>query len=286
MNIRMTGANGYLGRCLEKHLQKKGYSVSKVSRQMLYGSPEELKEQLAGADAIINLAGAPILQRWTKSRKPVVYNSRVATTRNLCAAINQLPQNEQPRLLISASAIAIYQPGLVHDESSSSFSKRFSGKLVFDWENASADLHPPIRRVILRLGLVLGKDAVMIRKMVPLFKSGLGAVLASGRQAFPFIHIKDVLAIFENVLNDESYEGPFNLVAPERINNEEFVQHLAKQLNRPAFFKLPAWLLKLLWGEAAEVLLETPQVIPERLAKKGFRFNYPTIEKTVREMIQ
>ena len=284
MKIKITGANGYIGRKLLEHLQAKGHSVSGIGRKTLYNSEEIIADQITGSDAIINLAGAPILQRWNNHNKSVIYNSRVLTTKKLCGAINSLPKDQQPKTFISASAIAIYHPNLQHDENSNSLSSSFSGKVVMDWEDASLDLNENVRRVIFRLGVVLGKNSLIMKKMIPTFKMGIGGTLGDGKQPFPFIHIDDALNAFEGAIDNENYKGIFNLVAPEQISNQKFVQSLAKELNRPAFFKVPTFSIKALWGEASEILLATPHVIPDRLTKLGFPFKFPTIEKTFQEI--
>lgn len=285
MKIKITGANGYIGKKLIKLLQEKGHSVAGIDRKILYDSQEAIANQITGTDVIINLAGAPILQRWNNYNKYVIYNSRVLTTKKLCGAINSLTQDQKPKTFISASAISIYYPNLQHDETSRSLSYSFSGKVVMDWENASLDLDINIRRVVFRIGVVLGKDSSIMKKMIPTFKMGIGGTIGNGKQAFPFIHIDDVLNAFEGAVNNENYKGIFNLVAPEQINNQKFVKSLAQIINRPAFFKVPAFSVKLLWGEASEIILSTPRVIPDQLTKLGFPFKYPTIEKTLQQII-
>lgn len=285
MNIKITGANGYIGKKLVELLRSEGKHVKIIDRRLLYASQKELADQILGSDVIINLAGAPILQRWTKHNKIAIYNSRVVTTKKLCDAINSIAEDHQPKVFISASAIGIYQAKIVHEEDSRSLSSGFSGKLVMDWENASLNLDKPIRRVIFRLGIVLGKDSNTIKNMLPVFKLGLGGIIGDGAQAFPFIHIDDVLRIFHDAVNNDKLTGIFNLVAPQQIDNRKLTNSLAGLLNRPAFMKVPGFAIKAFLGEASELLLKSPFVVPKRLTQSGFHFNYPTIEETLDEII-
>jgi uncharacterized protein (TIGR01777 family) len=196
-------------------------------------------------------------------------------------AINSLPVNQQPGTFISASAIGIYSPDSIHTEKSNSFSNDFVGEVVKSWENASADLSTNVRRVIFRIGLILGKEAKTIQKLLPLFRWGLGGKIGSGKQPFPFVHIQDVgKAILWGIENEQA-RGIYNLAAPENIDNATFTRVLAKSLNRPAFFTVPEFTLKLIYGEAASLLLKSPQVIPERLVNEGFVFQFSGIESCI-----
>ncbi len=285
MNIKITGANGYIGNKLLQLLSSEGNNVKTIARKYLYASPEELADQIFDSDVIINLAGAPILQRWTEHNKIAIYNSRVLTTKKLCDAINSIPKKNQPKSFISASAISIYNSGFPHEEDSRSLSSSFQGKLVMDWEDASLGLDKHIRRVIFRLGIVLGKDSQTMKNMLPIFKLGLGGSIGSGSQAFPFIHIDDVIKAFRDAVYNVNYKGIFNLVAPEQISNREFSKSLAVLLKKPAFLKVPSFALKTIFGEASQILLKSPIVIPKRLSQSGFNYKYPTIKETLQNII-
>ena len=137
MKIKIAGASGFLGITISKRLKEKGHIVSGIERKLLYGSTNDLQAEIGNCDAIINLAGAPILQRWTDKNKATIVDSRVKTTQNLVYTINNLPLNEQPKKFISASAIGVYATGNKHDESSQNFDNGFVGKVVKQWESAS-----------------------------------------------------------------------------------------------------------------------------------------------------
>ena len=285
MKIKLTGASGYLGLEISNELRKQGHEVTGIQRKLIYGSTDNLSKEIENTDVIINLAGAPIFQRWTKRKKTLIYESRVRTTRNLVAAINTLSKEKRPGKFISASAIGIYKPGFSHNESSTNFDDGFVGTVAKDWENATSELPANIQKNIFRIGIVLGKNAKTIKNLLLPFKLGLGAPLASGNQAFPFIHEKDVVSAFIWAVNDLNHSGTFNLVAPVNISNKEFTKALAKHLNRPAFLIIPEFVLNVVLGEAAMLLTKGAEVHPFHLLEAGFQFQYPDIKKTLEEIV-
>ncbi len=285
MKIKITGASGYIGKIISKELARKNHAVSGIERSLLYGSILDLQNEIRNCDAIINLAGAPILQRWTKKNKEIILSSRIETTTNLVAAINKLPKQERPKKFITVSAVGIYETGSMHDESSRNFDEGFLGDVVKKWEAASSDLNPDIQRVVFRLAMVLGKDAKTISSLKFPFKLGLGATLGSGNQAFPFVHETDVARAFAWAVEDFSVNQIFNLVAPENISNKDFTKTLAKKMHRPAFFFVPRFVLKMVLGEASSLLTEGASVEPKNLLNAGFMFQYPTLESALAEII-
>ncbi len=285
MKVCITGASGFIGHSLTGALEQRGYACSAIKRSLLYGNGDELADKLEGYDAVINLAGAPIIQRWTTKSKATIYDSRVLTTRNLVQALVMLPEAKRPKTFISASAVGIYKTGMTHDESSLQFDEGFTGKVVRDWEAASEQLSEHMRRVVFRIGVVLGKQSQTIKNLKPMFLAGLGGKVGSGKQAFPFIHIEDLVAAFVEALSNTSYQGIYNLVEPHAITNADFTQAFSYAVKRPAIFPVPPFALKLLYGEAAMLLLEGSFVSPGRLLTAGFEFKYPTIEKALTQII-
>jgi hypothetical protein len=285
MKIAITGANGFIGQKLTDFLIKKGFEVKGISRFLICGNLNELAASLAGADAVIHLSGAPVMQRWTKKNKRIIYNSRIVTTWNLTKAMNLLTADRKPEVFISISAVGVYAPGKQHDEQSQYLNGEFLGKVVTDWENASTDMDRNIRRVTFRSGVVLGKDSRVIKNMLPLFKMGLGGKIGNGRQPFPFIHIDDLAqAFYESIVNKKFY-GAYNLVAPDQVTNELFTSLLSRYLHKPAFFHVPALVLKIVYGKASVMLLENPSVTPQRLTAMGFPYQYPTLETAIKEIL-
>ena len=285
MKIRITGINGYIGSMITSELQNGGHQVSGINRNLLYGETSSLSEEIKGTDVIINLAGAPIVQHWTQKNKNKIYNSRVETTTNLVAAINQLDRDGRPKKFISASAIGLYKAGLSHNEESTRFDEGFLGTVVENWEKSLKSLPANVQKVVLRIGLVIGKNAGIISKQLLPFKLGLGARTGNGKQPFPFIHDKDLVNAFLWVVEEYKESDTFNLVAPESINNKEFTIAFARQLNRPAFFSIPEFVLKLTLGEAAVLLTQSPEVSSEKIQKAGFQFNYSDIKSALKEIL-
>jgi uncharacterized protein (TIGR01777 family) len=285
LKIRITGISGYLGIAISEELKKQGHEVAGIERKLIYGSSDNLKKEIEGIDVLINLAGAPILQRWTRRKKRLIHESRVRTTRNLVQVINALPKEMQPKKFISASAIGIYKAGFIHDETSTNFDSGFIGTVAKDWEDATGELPSTVQKNIFRIGLVLGRNAKIITNLLLPFKLGLGATTGNGKQPFPFIHEKDVINAFVWAVNDLNKSEIFNLVAPENTSNKDFTKTLAKILNRPAFLLIPKFILKLVLGEAAVLLTESPQVEPRNLVTNGFQFEYPGIQEALVEIL-
>lgn len=285
MKIAITGVHGFIGQKLTEFLGKKGHEIKGISRLLLCGNLEGLASELAGSDAVIHLAGAPVMQRWTKKNRRLIYNSRIITTWNLTKALNLLATDLKPKVFIAVSAVGIYAAGEAHDEQSLHLDGNFLGKVVIDWENASIDLDKSIRRIIFRTGIVLDKDAVMIRSLLPIFKIGLGGRMGKGNQPFPFIHIQDLLEVFSESIVDANYSGIYNLVAPEQVSNKSFTFLLSRKLQKPASLCVPRFILEAAYGKASTMLLESPAVVPARLLETGYHFQYPTLSGALDEIL-
>lgn len=285
MKIAISGGSGYIGRNLIQELKKQNVEILLLDRADLY-SPDKLKVKLANIHAVIQLAGAPILQRWIQKNKNEILSSRIITTSNIVEAMQLLPAEQRPQIYITASAIGIYSNGKFHDESSKLFSEDFVGQVVTKWEDSSSGMPSTVRKVTFRIGLVVGKGAATIRKLLPLFRLGLGAWLGSGSQPYPFIHISDLIRAFIWAVEKQELEGVYNLVAPEQISNKQFSKELARKLFRPCIFQVPAFLLKVIFGEAAILLLKSPKVVPQRLQDAGFDYLFPDIESALSEIVE
>lgn len=285
MKIKIAGISGYLGQLISSGLIERGHDVSGIGRELLYGSLFNLKNEIRDNEIVINLTGSSILKRWTKKNKITIYNSRVITTQNLIKAINTLPRLQQPKKFISASAIGIYKAGRYHNESSKDFDTGFVGKVIKDWEKPLDELPKKIQKVIFRIAPVLGKKAKTIRNMIIPFKLGMGATIGNGTQPFPFIHEQDVARAFLWAVEDYNESNKFNLVAPENITNKDFTRSFAISLHRPAFLQIPDFVFKILYGKAAGLIGDSPAVSSEKIIKAGFRFNFPDIETTLKNII-
>ena len=284
MKILITGINGYLGKLIASELKLRGHSVIGLDRNHLQGFPDTLAKLIKNSHVVINLAGSNILKRWTESAKSEIYTSRIRTTQNLVKAILLLENKERPRLFISASAIGIYKAGESHDESSTRFDPGFLGKVVKDWEAALVDLPAEIRTIIFRISPVLGKHSKMIKKLKLPFLLGVGGRIASGKQAFSFIHEKDLVNAFTAAI-EENWNGTFNLSAPEQINNLDFTRTFAKIVRRPAILPVPRFALWILYGEATSTMVTSPWVIPKALLDHNFQFQFPDIESALNDIL-
>lgn len=285
MNIKIVGKNGYLGQLVAHDLINNNHQVSGIDRPILYGENTLLQEAIRGCDVVINLAGAPILQAWTRKNKEKIYNSRVSVTQYIVKAINALPLEQRPKRFIQASAIGIYTPGEAHNEWSTHLATDFLGKLVKDWEGALETLHYSVEKTIFRLGLVLGEESKIISRLKPLFHWGLGAQLGHGKQAFPFVHERDLSRAFVAAVEDRLPSSVYNLVAPETINNKTFTHTFAKQMKKKALFTIPPFVLRLQLGKAAQLLLESPEISSAKIIADGFDFQFPTLEETMADLM-
>jgi hypothetical protein len=248
----------------------------------MQGPPPE--ESLAGADAVVHLAGEPVAQRWTDSVKRGIRESRVTGTRNLVARLATL--RSKPKVLVCASAIGYY--GSRGDEvlkESSPAGTGFLAETCTAWEQeAVAAESLGVRVVRVRIGIVLDGRGGALQKMLPPFRMGVGGKLGDGKQWMSWIHVADLAAMFQMAV-EGPVTGVLNGVAPNPVVNAEFTRELAKAVHRPAIFPVPAVAIKLLFGEMAEVLLASQRVVPEAAQRAGFAFRFPELGAALREVL-
>ena len=276
MIVSISGAGGFIGKSLTRAFHEKGWIIKSINRESFSMPDDEFrKAKIEGCDVVINLAGASILKRWNDTYKKEIRDSRINSTGKIVSAI--LGCSERPGLLISASAVDIYDNLHVHDETSSFYAGSFLGDVCSDWEKEALIATDALRVVIPRMGVVLGEAGGAMSKMYLPFSLGLGAKIGNGGQWISFIHIKDLVQAYIFIIENESMAGPVNVVSPYPATNSEFSSTFGKALKQPVFLTLPGKLLTFLYGEGASVLLEGHQVLPGKLTEKGFRFSYPTI---------
>ncbi len=263
LRIALTGASGFIGTRLKKII---GQPVV-IQRE---DSLETIRAKLQGVDAVINLAGAPIIKRWTSSYKQTLVSSRINTTRKLVEAM----KGTTIRHFISTSATGIYPNDKECDESCPEVASDFLGKLAKQWEEEALKCEK--KTAILRLGVVLGKEGGALKKMLLPFKLGLGGPIGDGSMIMSWIDIEDLVRIYSFIL-DQGSSGIFNAVSPRPVTNREFSKELGRILKRPTLFPVPRIVLRLLYGQAASVLTASKIVYPSRLLNEGFRFLYPDI---------
>ena len=271
MKIAVTGASGFVGGALVRALQSAGEEVIIVPR----GTAE-----IGDAEAIVNLAGAPIAVRWTDRRKREILTSRVEGTRRIVDAIAR--RAAPPRVLVSASAIGFYgDRGDEQLSEESSAGTDFLAGVVRDWEAAAAAAR--VRSVQLRFGIVLGAHGGALAKMLPPFRMGVGGRLGTGKQWMSWISLDDLVSVIRFAIDERALSGPVNAVAQNPVTNAEFTATLGRVLHRPAVLPVPAVALRAVFGEmAALTMLASQRVKPARLEGSGFRFTHPDLEGALR----
>lgn len=278
--IAISGASGFVGTSLTKFFSNVGYKVILISREILNNN-NKLEELLNTTDIVINLAGANIINRWSESYKKLLYSSRIDTTSKIVKAINSI--SNKPKILISTSAVGIYDNISTYDENGS-FSNDFLSNLCQDWEKEALKAKNETTKVaIFRFGIVLGQEGGALQKMITPFKLGLGGIIGSGKQAFSFVHIDDLLNAYKFVI-ENSHEGIFNLTAPKPTTNKGLTLALGKTLKRPTILPVPEFVLKLIFSEGARVLTDGQSAIPKKLLDLGFEFKFKTIEETIENL--
>ena len=278
--IAISGASGFVGSSLNKYFSNLNYKVISISRDIL-NNQEKLNEVISSSDIIINLAGANIINRWSESYKKLLYSSRIDTTSKIVNTINTI--TNKPKLLISTSAVGIYDNKSTYDEKGN-YSNDFLSNLCQDWEKEALKAKNKSTKVsIFRFGIIMGKDGGALQKMITPFKLGVGGVIGSGNQAFSFIHIEDLLNAYKFVIENE-YEEVFNLTAPVPTTNKGLTKALGKTLNRPTLFPVPEFVLNLIFSEGARVLTDGQSAIPQKLLDLGFEFKFKNIEDTIENL--
>jgi uncharacterized protein (TIGR01777 family) len=278
--IAISGASGFVGSSLIKFFTNLDYKVTPIKRETL-DDKEKLEELLNSSDILINLSGANIINRWSQSYKELLYSSRIETTKKLVNTINNI-QNP-PKIFISTSAVGIYDNKSTYDEKGV-FSNDFLSSLCQEWEKEALKAKSKKTKVsIFRFGIVLGKNGGALQKMITPFKLGVGGVIGSGKQAFSFIHIDDLLASYKFVI-ENLYEDIFNLTAPTPTTNKGLTLALGKTLKRPTILPVPEFILNLIFSEGAKVLTDGQSAVPKNLLDLGFKFKYKTIEETIENL--
>lgn len=292
-HVAVLGVTGFIGSGLSALLRGRGLGVTGISRSPNPGLKGVEKWQtletmeLAGHRAVINLAGAPIATRWTPEKREQFRESRVGVTEKVVAAIRRLPPAERPQVLVNGSAVGIYgdRGDEVLDENSSP-AKDFLAELCADWERAALEAESlGVRVVLLRTGIVLGKNEGALKQMLPVFKWGLGGKLGDGRQWMPWIHIADARAAILHAVFSETLRGPVNLSAPSPERNENFTRELAEKVHRPAIFRVPGFGLKLALGDFGDALLAGQRAVPSALRSDGFTFRFPSLGPALEDIL-
>lgn len=290
MKILVSGSHGLVGKALVRSLTDDGHEVMRLVRgEKAFGSPDvEWRPaqgridagQLEGIDAVVHLAGESIASgRWTSEKKRAIRESRVKGTVLLSDALAQL--SRPPSVFLSASAIGYYGDRgdeLLNEKSAPG--KDFLAGVCKEWEAATRPAaEKGIRTVCTRFGIILDPNEGALAKMLPPFRMGIGGRIGDGKQWMSWIALDDVVNGLKFLIEDESIHGPVNFVAPNPVTNAEFTKTLGRVLQRPTLFPIPAFGVRLAFGEMADALLLSSQrVEPSVLEDKGFLFKWPTLE--------
>ncbi len=281
MKIAISGSTGFIGKKLTDRFKELKWTVIPLKRIDFELGTDWLSQKITGSDVIINLAGAPVAKRWSKSYKKTLYKSRIHTTKILVEAINK--SEKKPDLFISTSAVGIYDSIHNHDESSSFLAENFLGDLCKDWEKEC--YYAKCNIAIFRLSVVLDSNYGAFPKMIFPFTLGLGGKIGNGKQHFSWIHIEDLLNAFIFVINSKKKSEIYNLASPNPITNKIFTDSLSSKLKKAAFLSIPLFVFKIMYGKASIIFTEGQYVIPKNLLAEKFVFRYPDFQSAMENLI-
>lgn len=295
--IAIAGGTGFVGKNLISFLVEKGYSVHVLTRKPNSNSSENIrffkwdieneyidKKAFEGVEMLINLTGANIGEkRWTKERKKEIIDSRIKSIKLLYRYISENKFNI--KTVISSSAIGFYG-AVTNDKMFVETSENGNDFLAFvcqKWETTAMKFNGlGIRTLILRKGVILGKDGGMVQKLAPLAKRGINVSLGSGKQYLPWIDIRDLVRLYEFILSNPQLNGIYNAVSTEQITMNDFSKALLKSFGKKSFLpNAPAFVIRLVFGEMSVMLLEGSKVSNENLKDTGFSFEFDTLEKSL-----
>jgi len=300
--VLVTGATGFIGKALCTALKERGQPYTALSRRperaktLVPGVKEAWRWRprlehppsaaVQGAGAVVHLAGESVAGRWNKEKKRAIRESRVIGTRHLVAAIGEA--KSKPGVLVCASAVGYY--GNRGDEELTEEAgpgSDFLAEVCQAWEAEArrAEEHG-VRVVMLRTGVVLGRGGGALKQMLLPFKLGLGGPVGNGKQWMPWVHVDDVVGIILHAVQHATVRGPVNATAPTPVRNREFTQTLARLLRRPALLPAPAFGLKILLGEFADVLLASQRVLPKRIQGAGYTFRHPALDAALAAIVR
>jgi uncharacterized protein (TIGR01777 family) len=300
--IIITGATGLIGRKLCSKLLEQGNEITIFTRnpetakkiirgakkyvKWNYNKPEEWKDYLNETDSVIHLAGTNLgAKRWSNEFKKELFNSRIESTRQLVNVINKC--SDKPKSFVTASAVGYYGDG--GDEvliEKSNPGKDFLSNLCYEWEKEAEKIEDQnVRRVSLRIGLTLSNEGGVLKKLLPPFKIFLGGPLGNGKQWFPWIHIEDLINIIIHAIKTDSLLGPVNIASPGIVRMNDFATSIGKVLQRPSFFQVPKFILKIAVGEFADAIISGQKVSVDKLLKSGFNFRFVDLENALKNLL-
>ncbi len=297
--VAIAGSSGTIGRALERLLIQEGFSVKRLVRRNqiddseIFWDPKNKfldPNRLVGINAIVNLAGVGIGdKRWSRKRMEQIISSRVEGTELICKTIAGIKSDERPSVLINASAIGYYgHTGSNPATENSPLGEGFLADVCSKWEESTLEAERAgIRVVHARTGIVLSASGGLLKRLLPIFKLGLGGCIGSGEQLMSWISLRDEIAAIKWMLDNE-INGPVNLVSPEPLSNFEFSKTLGDVLRRPVVFKIPSSVLSLVYGRQLvdELMISSQSIVPEVLLKNNFTFSDPVLKEALENEIR
>lgn len=296
--ILITGGTGFIGGYLCEELTRRGHFLTIITRspnkyqeeearnQQYISWDDDLTEQMEKTDIVINLAGENLFgQRWSDDVKDKLYNSRIEGTRKLVQALKDA--ENRPGLFISASGVNYYKTkGDELIDESGEAGDDFLAEICIDWEKEARMAEKlQVRTAIPRIAPVLQDGGGMIDKMKLPFMLFAGGPIGSGRQYVPWIHMEDMIRAIIYPMENPDFEGPYNACSPDLVTMNELAKTLGKVMNRPSFFRVPEFALKLVLGEAAAPVLGSLKVQPKKLQKSGFQFHFEDLEEAIADIL-
>jgi uncharacterized protein (TIGR01777 family) len=315
MRVTITGATGLIGPAVVAELRDRGAQITVLSRNPQRAAAELQTEAvswdplgeaapsaaLAGRDAVVHLAGAPVAQRWNASARQAIRESRVRGTRNLIEGLRAVgagdgahapapgaPDGGRPRVLVSASAIGYYGPhGDEPLDEEAPPGSDFLAQVCVDWEAHAREGAEELgmRSVQVRTGVVLDRHGGALAKMLTPFRLGVGGPVAGGRQWVSWIHREDLVGLILAAARDERWAGPLNATAPDPVTNRELSTALGHALHRPSLLPVPALALRVLYGEMAEIVTRGARVLPAKALVLGYQFRHPRLGEALRSAL-
>ncbi len=271
MKIALTGASGFVGNALKQHFD----DIVVIHRD---DDEAAILNKLDNVDVVINLAGAPIIKRWSDPYKKVLLHSRIHSTKKLVKALNKSTVSH----FISTSAIGIYPDNIPCDESCKQQPDDFLAKLASEWEEEALLCQRPT--TILRFGVILGVSGGALAQMLTPFRLGVGGIIGDGKMMTSWIDIEDLMRVYHFIIENKM-TGIYNASSPNPVTNYTFTKALGKVLHRPTILPIPKFALNIMYGEAASVLTGSKEVYPKALLDAGFQFEYPTIEVSLAHIL-
>lgn len=294
LKIAITGGTGLIGRALRNHLTNEGHEILVVSRDPtsadISWDPDQAileTNKLEGLDAVIHLAGEPIAKRWTGKTREAIYRSRVESTRLLVDTLGKL--KKPPSVLLSASGINFYDStnlGAALDEGASA-GNSFLARVCRHWEEQALRAEKQgIRVCLLRTSVVLSPEGGALAQLLPVFRKGMGGRVGDGKQPFPWVSLNDYISLTIHLLLNNESSGPYNVVSPHVVDNATFVKVLGEVLKKPAVVPMPAFAVKMGFGEMGRaLLLEGVDARPAKLLAEGFAFHHPEIKQALTSLL-